>query len=320
MSLTRLERDLVAKPWGSRQLGAVLCSSPTADPIGEVWFRAPTGSAMSDPELLVKLLFTERPLSVQVHPDDAQAKVRGFARGKSEAWHVIAARPAASIAIGPTAPLTNAQLRAAAEDGTIVALLDWKPARVGDFWYAPAGTIHAIGAGLTLIEIQQNADVTYRLYDYGSEREVQVDEAVAVATLLPYFAPFVPHEVCPGRRVMMAGGAFVVEHWSGDWSATIAPAQGRPAWLVPLNGDVTIGQQSLTPGEVWIADEVHRIAFHGACEMLAAYPGSDVHRPLLARASAARCRKRGCRGGPATRSPAAVMSRHAVMTSGTPTS
>ncbi|MGC7532480.1 hypothetical protein ACPWML_26035, partial [Pandoraea pneumonica] len=82
------------------------------------------------------------------------------------------------------------RLRAAAKDGSIVALLDWKPVRAGDFWYAPAGTIHAIGAGLSLIEIQQNVDVTYRLYDYGSNRELHLDEAVEAARPAPYEAPF----------------------------------------------------------------------------------------------------------------------------------
>ncbi|MDT9096733.1 hypothetical protein RSW32_25755, partial [Escherichia coli] len=83
-----------------------------------------------------------------VHPDDAAAKAHGLPRGKSEAWQILEAEPGASIAMGLREPITKDRLRAAAKDGSIVALLDWKPVRAGDFWYAPAGTIHAIGAGL----------------------------------------------------------------------------------------------------------------------------------------------------------------------------
>jgi hypothetical protein len=94
------------------------------------------------------------------------------------------------------------------EDGSIVSLLDWKRVKAGDFWYAPAGTIHAIGAGLSLLEIQQNVDVTYRLYDYGSGRQLHLDEAIEAASPVPYVAPFLPFDVAPGRRVLAADGPF----------------------------------------------------------------------------------------------------------------
>src|SRR3712207_3607652 len=85
--------------------------------------------------------------------------------------------------------MTKDELRRSAMDGSIEALVDWKPVKAGDFFYVPAGTIHAIGPGITLLEFQQNTDVTYRLYDYGRPRELNLDDGVAVALTGPYEDP-----------------------------------------------------------------------------------------------------------------------------------
>src|SRR3546814_2738640 len=92
-------------------------------------------------------------------------------RGKDEAWLILAAEPDSTIALGTKRPVGREELRDAALDGSIEDLLDWKPVKAGDFYYSPAGTVHAIGAGITLIEVQQNVDLTYRLYDYGRPRD-----------------------------------------------------------------------------------------------------------------------------------------------------
>jgi mannose-6-phosphate isomerase len=101
-------------------------------------------------------------------------------RGKEECWLVIAAEPDAKLGIGFDQALSAEAMRKAALDGSIENLLTWHPARPGDFFYIPAGTVHAIGAGIGLIEVQQNSDITYRLYDYGRPRElVRIDPAAA---------------------------------------------------------------------------------------------------------------------------------------------
>src|SRR6266849_1343486 len=128
----------------------------------EVWFE---GS--SDIPLLVKYIFTTAKLSVQVHPDDAYARSQGSPRGKTEMWHVLSAQPGAKIAAGFREAISEQRLREAALTGEIVDLLAWHEACPGDTFFIPAGTVHAIGEGLTLWEIQQNSDLTYRLYDYG---------------------------------------------------------------------------------------------------------------------------------------------------------
>src|ERR1044072_3759684 len=119
--------------------------------IGEIWYEgASVGS--QNASLLLKLLFTDKPLSVQVHPDDGFAQALGLPRGKSEAWYVLSAAPGAKVALGLNQYVTAHQLREAADNGTITALVGWRAVSAGDVLLVPAGTIHAIGAGLIIAE------------------------------------------------------------------------------------------------------------------------------------------------------------------------
>lgn len=269
MGLRRLPRRHVERVWGRRDLGGRFAPPPgTSGPIGEIWFEDSSNAA-----LLVKYLFTSERLSIQVHPDDAAARAHGHERGKDEAWYVIAAEPGATIGLGLTREVSRSELRAAALDGSIEALLDWRPVAAGDFFYSPAGTVHAIGPGLSLIEIQQNLDLTYRLYDYGRPRELHVEEAVAVAGPRPWRRPFAPSEAGPGRTILAAGGAFVVERWTrADGLAATLP---EGAMLVPLAGDEA--------GAVWAAEGP--VTLPGPVDLLAAYPGREVRDALPARES-----------------------------------
>jgi mannose-6-phosphate isomerase len=140
--------------------------------IGEVWYTA-------EPPLpiLVKFLQTSDKLSVQVHPD-GECGV-----GKTEMWHILSAAPGAQIALGFEQPIGAEALRAAALSGEIETLLRWIPVHPGETYFIPAGTVHAIGAGISLCEIQQNSDITYRLYDYGRPRELHLDPALEAADL-----------------------------------------------------------------------------------------------------------------------------------------
>jgi mannose-6-phosphate isomerase len=135
--------------------------------------------------LLIKFLFTTDNLSVQVHPNDEQAQRTGKPRGKTEMWHILRAEPGARIALGLKRPVTAEELRQSALDGSIVELLNWIPVQAGQTFFTPAGTIHAIGAGIALCEIQQYSDITYRLYDWGRGRELHLDAGVDVSLLEP---------------------------------------------------------------------------------------------------------------------------------------
>jgi mannose-6-phosphate isomerase len=167
----------VPKPWGRAVLPAPFVNEGH-EPVGEIWFADEDAPPLP---LLAKYLFTSEKLSIQVHPDDAQARARGLDSGKEECWLVLDADPGAVLGIGTLRPLSPEELRRASLDGSIEALVDWKPVARGDFLYIPAGTVHAIGAGVSLIEVQQHADVTYRLYDYGRPRELHLDDGVAVS-------------------------------------------------------------------------------------------------------------------------------------------
>ncbi|HEU0134884.1 MAG TPA: hypothetical protein VFR28_08675, partial [Allosphingosinicella sp.] len=156
------------------------------------------------------------------------------------------------------------------------ALVDWREAKAGDFYYSPAGTIHALGPGLTLVEIQENVDLTYRLFDYGRERELQVEAGVEAARPEPYRAPSPPRQIEPGREILAEGGAFVVERWTRGAGGRLAGEVERPVWLVPVRGGGLIDGQAIEPPSVWLVEDQSRVRLDPGSEMLFAYPGPRV--------------------------------------------
>ena len=282
MPAIRLDTKRVEKPWGRHDLWPGFENVPEGgNPIGEVWFQAPKGVGEDDPALLIKYLFTAEKLSVQVHPTDAYARAHGHERGKSEAWQILHADPHATIAIGTLKPMTKDELKESAEDGSIEADLDWKAVKADQFWYSPAGTIHAIGPGLVLIEIQQNVDLTYRLYDYGSDRELHLKDGVAVADPVPYVAPFTPYDLSDGRKILSGDGAFVVERWTAARAGTLAATHERPIWLIPLKDGSVLDGAPIGPGGVWLADSDVALETKADGDLLLAYPGARVNEAVL---------------------------------------
>jgi mannose-6-phosphate isomerase len=280
VTVIQLSQKRVAKVWGRRDLPAMFAGeSGGNEPTGEIWFEHPGGR---DVDLLVKYLFTSDKLSIQVHPDDELARQGGYRRGKEEAWLVLDADPGAVIGVGLKSPIDKEALRAAALDGSIETLLDWRPAASGDVYYLEAGTVHALGAGLTVVEIQLNVDLTYRLYDYGRPRELHLDQGVAAARPLPYRPAMTPYRRGEGREILVAGGAFVLERWSRPTSACLRPQGDRPVWLAMIKGTGRLDGQILKPGSVWMADAPVPLAIDPEAELLAAYPGSAVADALLA--------------------------------------
>lgn len=228
----KLAARYVNKPWGKALLPAPFVNYGKSK-IGEIWFEAEDEPALP---LMVKYLFTSEKLSIQVHPNDAQAQSRRLASGKEECWLVLDAEPGASVGIGTLRELSSDELRSAALDGSIEGLIDWKPVQRGDFFYIPAGTVHAIGAGVCLIEIQQNADITYRLYDYGRSRELHLDDGVEVATAVPYCHALEGHVDFDADQTLVDGPLFQVR-LTGNPSETL-PGSG-PLIVVPIEGYIT---------------------------------------------------------------------------------
>jgi len=245
----KLSTQVVEKPWGRSDLPPVFGAAPGRQ-VGEVWFDAPGGPL----PILVKWLFTSERLSIQVHPDDAQARARGLVSGKEECWVVVSAEPGAMLGIGTHRELAPAELREAALSSALEAMMDWKPVRAGDFFYIPAGTVHAIGAGLTLIEVQQNADVTYRLYDYGRPRALHLDDGVAVSRSGPYRDPRHGQLTDTDRQLLAASPHFTLWHARDDAIAELCKA-GRRTWVVPVAGEVSAGSDRAVCGECLCGDD-----------------------------------------------------------------
>ncbi|MAX00777.1 MAG: phosphoheptose isomerase [Sphingomonas sp.] len=273
MAAILLDTHRVAKPWGRHRLWPGF-ENPAEkdDPIGEVWFQTPQG--VSD-ELLIKYLFTSEKLSVQVHPNDADAQQAGYKRGKDEAWLILDAEPDSTIALGTLEPLSAEQLRTGSLDGSIEHMLDWKPVKAGDYFYSQAGTVHAIGAGITLIEVQQNVDLTYRLYDYGRPRELHLDEGVAVSAAAPFEPLPVPPSPAPNRDLLAQGPKFVLERWSaGDFHARLGADQ--TAWLVPVTGSGSADDVAFAAGQCLAITGESRITVADGGDVLFAYPGDRL--------------------------------------------
>ena len=214
----RLEPRFVERIWGARSLAPLFPErSNLPAPVGEVWLTgddcvfasgAFAGKRLADawrempPEwrgtrlanggpfpLLVKFIFPEEKLSVQVHPGDAYAARHhgpGFL-GKTEMWYALDARPGAEVMAGLRAGTTPQSFERAIADGTVEDCLTRIPVRAGDAVFVPAGTVHTIGPGMLLCEIQENSDITYRVFDYnrltadGKPRELHVRQALEVA-------------------------------------------------------------------------------------------------------------------------------------------
>ncbi|MDQ2901381.1 MAG: class I mannose-6-phosphate isomerase [Acidobacteriota bacterium] len=240
MKPVRIQPKFVERVWGSRALEPWFLNR--AEKIGEVWFPV-----SDDYPLLVKFLFTSDRLSVQVHPDDDYAAANhNGSRGKTEMWHILRADPGSTIALGFTREIMRAELRAASENGAIVDLLRWIPVNAGETYLTPAGTVHAIGGGIVLCEIQQNSDITYRLYDYNRkpERELHLDHGEEVSHLGPYPAVSLDRVAC--------------RYFETDKLGISSPRQHAPKadeLLIVLRGSGILAGEAFAPGQVWHVPE-----------------------------------------------------------------
>lgn len=241
----------VEKPWGKDVIPPQF-AAPEGKRIGEIWFEPPPEM----PDILVKYIFTSEKLSVQVHPSDEQAKALGESdRGKEECWLVIDAEPGATLGIGFKEPISAEDMRRAALDGSIEGLMQWFPVKPGDFFYIPAGTVHAIGAGVSLVEIQQNSDITYRLYDYGRPRELHLDSGISVAKGQPYVGGTqYDLSACDGQRIV-DGRFFKADLICGAPPRNIMMPTDQPRMVIPLTGEIRVGAEALSPGQAALLHE-----------------------------------------------------------------
>jgi mannose-6-phosphate isomerase len=273
---------MVSKPWGSTDLLPWSDIPPGGVAIGELWFQRPDAKA-PEPHLLLKLLFTKEPLSIQVHPNDAFAHSIGLVNGKTEAWYILSATPEAEVAVGLKRQLTTPQLRAAIEDGSIANLIQWHRVRKDDVIFVPAGTIHAIGRGLVLAEIQQRSDATFRLFDHGRQREIHLDNAVAAATAGPAECQSVPSRLTDARSVLVTSPHFVLERIELPPSSNWELHAEQETWVLVVEGHARIGPMNTFVGEAVFleADDARlRVGADGVTALLA-YLGPNPDPRLL---------------------------------------
>ncbi|MGB8014204.1 MAG: type I phosphomannose isomerase catalytic subunit [Terriglobales bacterium] len=195
------------RPWGTLDLSAIYPNHKFNERIGEAWLTGDNcvvtngplakrsladlskefgselvGTAARDPQrfpLLLKFLFPEEKLSVQVHPDDATAQRFGEPWGKTECWYVAHAKPGSQIALGLKPGVTVAQFAQSIQENRAEALLNWINVYQGEMIYVSGGTVHTLGPGAVIVETQQQSDTTYRLYDYGRPRPLHLERGLA---------------------------------------------------------------------------------------------------------------------------------------------
>ncbi|MFO7906438.1 MAG: type I phosphomannose isomerase catalytic subunit [Planctomycetota bacterium] len=226
------------------------------------------GSALLGPHapqpqfpLLFKFLDAQKPLSVQVHPNDEQAaRLTPPDRGKTEAWVVLHAEPGSRIYAGLKTGVDRRTLRDAIVAGTAEHCLHCVEPSVGDCLLIRAGTVHALGAGLVIAEIQQSSDTTYRLYDWnrvgpdGQPRQLHVEQALAVIDFDAGPVSVRSAHSTPAGRVqrLVTCDKFLVDRWQLEASHSIAGDQ-RCHVLVPLQGSLDLerdaGPSALRPGQ-----------------------------------------------------------------------
>lgn len=277
MTIEQAHAHSLPKPWGVLDLRPWSKAGDDVNAIGEIWYERSDSTAVP-PSLLLKLLFTNQPLSIQVHPDDAYAQSIGLPHGKTEAWYVLSAAPEAKVALGLKRRLSPEQLRHAIDDGSISDLVVWQAVHPGDTIFVTAGTIHAIGAGLVIAEIQQRSDATFRLFDHGRGRELHIENALAVANTGPAEFRVTPYRLTDARTLLVSDSHFTFERIDLAPNTFWGLEAELETWLLVISGTARAGSFDVTTGDAVFAqsDRVNIRAGRNGLAGLVAYTGRLV--------------------------------------------
>jgi mannose-6-phosphate isomerase len=284
MAIEHARARALPKPWGVVDLSPWNSAGDNGSAIGEVWYERADGAAVA-PSLLLKLLFTSQPISIQVHPNDAFAHSISQPNGKTEAWCILSATPEAKVALGLRQRLTPQRLREAIADGSIRELIVWRTVLAGDVIFVPAGTIHAIGAGLVVAEVQQRSDVTFRLFDYGRQRELHIENAIAVADAGPAVFQVQAEQLTPERKLFISSPYFIFERIDLAPNSKWRLEADRETWLLVVSGSAVTGSFDVATGDTIFAqsDRVDIHAGTAGTVCLVAYTGGAAIPDLLQR-------------------------------------
>ena len=314
------------RPWGTLDLAPIYPNHKFNEKIGEAWLTGDNcvvsngplakralsdlskefgpelvGTAAPDRQrfpLLLKFLFPEEKLSVQVHPDDATAQRFGEPWGKTECWYVAHARPGAQIALGLKPGVTRELFEQAIEENRAENLLNWINVYQGEMIYVAGGTVHTLGPGAVIVETQQQSDTTYRLYDYGRPRPLHLERGLAsvkerVASgkvIRP--APVSIHDGKSRQSSMIAAPYFTVDLFElkepQEFSTRDASGKTSVQILVAVEGCGIVEAQGRAPVTLAKGDAVvipanlgeFQVRPQWAVEFLKAHvPGSAVSEP-----------------------------------------
>jgi mannose-6-phosphate isomerase len=203
--------------------------------------------------LLIKILDAQEKLSLQVHPPESVASRLG-GEPKSEFWYVAAANWDAEVFVGFREPITRDMFEERLRGGTVIDYIHRIAVQSGDAIFLPAGRVHAIGAGTLLIEIQQNSDTTYRVFDWnradpttGKQRDLHIQQAIQCID----FEDVQPKLIQPGGELLISHSLFEIRKWNLDEAREAAPL-GQFAIVCCLTGNLSCAQASLTPGEIFL--------------------------------------------------------------------
>ncbi len=240
------DADRIGESW---ELSFVKGDEATADgvPVSTLFPKEAWGTNAADFEdfpVLTKFIDAKEKLSVQVHPDDEYAKIHEGGFGKSEMWYIVSAEEGAGLYMGLKENTEKEAIRRAISDGSVEDMLCFKEVRAGDVFYIPAGTIHAIGGGVLIFEIQQNSTSTYRLYDYmrrdkdGNLRELHIEKSLDVLSPTVY-NPTDFEDSCGGAgKTIGKCKYFTVKEYKSDADITVTPASFLS--LTAVSGDAKI--------------------------------------------------------------------------------
>lgn len=262
------------RPWGVRDLRPVY-TRVVNEPIGESWLTWEDNRVANGPlagqslgdlakqhrrdlvgslafyedrfPLLIKFLFPGDKLSVQVHPDDDGARKYGQPCGKTECWYVLQAEPGAQVALGLKPGVTLEEFRRSIEKTRAEELLNWVDVHAGDMLYVAAGTVHTIGGGMILVETQQTSDITYRLYDYGRPRELQIDKGLEAVKLQTNAGKVVRGPAGRYYDLLVQSRFFKVERIKVAGALPTEMNGDSPHILVAINGTGRVESKEMEP-------------------------------------------------------------------------